>query len=44
MWTWTDAETENDVKSKEDYKEDCKADDEVFFKEDEEDWLSMWRT
>jgi len=25
------------VKSKEDYKEDCKADDEVFFKEDEED-------
>jgi len=25
------------VKSKEDYKEDCRADDEVFFKEDEED-------
>jgi len=27
----------NDVKSKEDYKENCKADCEVFFKEDEED-------
>jgi len=29
--------TENDVKNKEDCKKDCKADDEVFFREDEED-------
>ncbi len=41
MWTWTDAKIKNDVKNKEDCKEDCKVDDEVFFKEDEEDWLSM---
>jgi len=41
MWTWTDVKIKNDMKSKEDCEKNCRADNEVFFKEDEEDQLNM---